>query len=628
MIFYHADYLNRNCYIPSNYEGGLVLPAQPAETSPRDAPNADLAGVEQAGPSVVGRTVTARSARLSGAETQTRPLGPTLPVRPGQKGTGSGRRSPGRDRPLTRDRGSRRSQLRFLAQDPWPLLGILALQAALSMRLVWSNTAFNDEALYLWSGHWVIAHLLYGTKVPRFQTYFSGAPVIYPVIGAIADSYGGLVLARLLSLAFMLGATVLCYLTGKRLFGWQAGLIGAGLFGLLGPVQFLGALATYDAMALFCLSLSAWLVVRAGAVRNAEPLLILAALALTAGDAAKYATVLWNPVVIALAGIVAPGGGWRPKLSRAARVAGFTAAFLLVLLRIAGSSYWRGLLFTTLARPASTVPMLAIFRDSTMWIGIVVLIAARSVVIASDSRARMLGAVLTAAALLAPLNQARIHTGTALQKHVAFGAWFAAIAAGWVLAYAIKRSKYSRWRIGYATLLVVGLIGAIEAPMLTDAWPDSAPVVAAVQRAMVGTRGPILSEQGVVLNYYLHLPPARVINTFAFTYSPPGSRDTLSGLAAYLAALRHDYFSVVEIDGAYARRSRLDHALTDQVESEAAYRLVFDRQWRDHSGKGFFMVWRYQPTPRSRVRARRDHKARRSAAGRVRPPRGGRRHAG
>ena len=155
---------------------------------------------------------------------------------------------------------------------------ILAFQAALSIRLVWANTAFNDE-LYLWSGRLEIAHLLHGTNIPEFQTYFSGAPVIYPILGAAVDSYGGLAAARLLSLAFMLAATCLLYATTRRLLGRTAGVIAAALFAFLGPVQYLGAFATYDAMALFLISLAAFLTVIARR-RLSEPLLIMAALVL------------------------------------------------------------------------------------------------------------------------------------------------------------------------------------------------------------------------------------------------------------------------------------------------------------------------------------------------------------
>ena len=101
----------------------------------------------------------------------------------------------------------------------WPLLAVLAVQAALSLRLVWSNTAFQDEGLYLRAGHLEWARWLHGTPIPDFPSYFSGAPVIYPPLGALADSVGGLAAARILSLCFMLGVTSLLWATAVRLYG-------------------------------------------------------------------------------------------------------------------------------------------------------------------------------------------------------------------------------------------------------------------------------------------------------------------------------------------------------------------------------------------------------------------------
>ena len=89
----------------------------------------------------------------------------------------------------------------------WPLLVVLATQSILTLRLVRSDTAFQDEALYLWAGHLEWANVLHGTPLPQFPAFFSGAPVIYPLLGALADSIGGLTGARVLSLVFMLGAT-------------------------------------------------------------------------------------------------------------------------------------------------------------------------------------------------------------------------------------------------------------------------------------------------------------------------------------------------------------------------------------------------------------------------------------
>ena len=60
----------------------------------------------------------------------------------------------------------------------------------------------------------------------------------------------------------MLGVTGLLWATTARLYGRRAALLAAGLFATLAGTQFLGAFATFDAMALFLLALAAWLGVR------------------------------------------------------------------------------------------------------------------------------------------------------------------------------------------------------------------------------------------------------------------------------------------------------------------------------------------------------------------------------
>ena len=75
---------------------------------------------------------------------------------------------------------SHRSPRTVRARVPgnWPLLAILAVQTILSLRLIGADTAFQDEALYLWAGHLEWARVLHGTPIPQFPSYFSGAPVI------------------------------------------------------------------------------------------------------------------------------------------------------------------------------------------------------------------------------------------------------------------------------------------------------------------------------------------------------------------------------------------------------------------------------------------------------------------
>jgi len=77
--------------------------------------------------------------------------------------------------------------------------------------------------VYLWAGHLEWTHWEYGTPIPNFAAYFSGAPVLYPPLAAMADSVAGLAGPRILSLLFMLGATALLYTTTNRIFGQSPG---------------------------------------------------------------------------------------------------------------------------------------------------------------------------------------------------------------------------------------------------------------------------------------------------------------------------------------------------------------------------------------------------------------------
>src|ERR1700735_1847894 len=115
-----------------------------------------------------------------------------------------------------------------------PLVIILCGQALLTARLIHVSTASGDEGRYIYAGHQLIHEIFHGGGSPYYETYFSGAPVIYPVLAAMADHFGGLVGVRLMSMSFMLTATALLYGSGKRLFGYWPGVAAAGLFAGLG----------------------------------------------------------------------------------------------------------------------------------------------------------------------------------------------------------------------------------------------------------------------------------------------------------------------------------------------------------------------------------------------------------
>ena len=196
---------------------------------------------------------------------------------------------------------------------------VLIVQTLLTLRLLWADAAYQDEALYLSAGHLQWANWLHGTAIPPFAYYFSGAPAIYPPLGALADHAGGLAGARVLSLVFMLGSTTLLWSAARHRYGRRAAFFAAALFAVLGPTLHLGAFATYKALSLFLVALAAWCVLRAGERGVLPGRMVAAGAALALANATSYSTVLFDVLVVVLAVLAAfPVPGGRVALRRAA----------------------------------------------------------------------------------------------------------------------------------------------------------------------------------------------------------------------------------------------------------------------------------------------------------------------
>ena len=136
---------------------------------------------------------------------------------------------------------------------------------------------------------------------------------------------------------------------------------------------------------------------------------------------------------------------------------------------------------------------------------------------------------MAAAGLLAPLEQARIHTITSLHKHVDFGAWLAAPAAGYALAQLSRigqRRSLSLVTAGLlaAAIVPLGALGAAQASDLYQGWPDSAQAVAQLRALTRAFPGNYLAEDYDIPAYYLQssVPWPRWSNTWYLSYTQPG----------------------------------------------------------------------------------------------------------
>ena len=488
--------------------------------------------------------------------------------------------------------------------DLWPplLIATLTLQTVLSLRLVWSNTAGVDEATYLWAGHLEIAHWLQGTPVPPFQTWLAGAPVFYPPVGAIANGIGGLVGARILSLVFMLAATTLLWDVTSRLFGGRAAFFATTMFALLGPTQFLGASATYDAMALLLIAVSAWCVVAARNHSDSTVLLVAGAVVLALANATEYGTVLFDPVIAALAALVITRKrGVKPALGRAGYLAACVTAFAAALLALGGPLYMAGAMYTTLARTTGLSSPSSVLEEAWKWVGLVWVIAWIGVILSLRRGSKgqtILLVLLAASGLLVPLDEARIHTLTSLHKQVDFGAWLAAPAVGYALARLSRISKrrflslLAAGLIGAALFVPAGVLGSAQAKSLFEGWHSSYPAVSRLRGLMRSLPGNhYLAEDYNVLAYYLEdsVSVRQWTGTWNFSYTPPGAHRPLSGAAAYRAAFAQHYFSLVILD--FGATPATDKEITTDMHRVGGYQLVDVVP----SSFGHYTVWAYRP---------------------------------
>jgi len=498
----------------------------------------------------------------------------------------------------------------------WPLIAVLAVQAGLSLRLVRADTAFQDEAAYLWAGHLQWAHWLHGAPVPPFSSYFSGSPAIYPPIAALADAIGNLTAARILSLVFMLGATALLWGAADRLYGHRAAFFAAALFAALGPTLHLGAFATYDAMSVFLVALAAWCVIRAGNSGDQVGRMAAAGVALALANATAYSSALFDPIVALVALLTAfPKPGGKTAARRIAILLVVVVTLLLIGLLIGGSSYLHGIDITTLERASGAASVPSVLADAWAWTGFVLVLAVCGViagVVGRQGRPRtwLLG-VLTIAAILGPLEQANLHTAASLNKHVGLGAWFAAIAAGYAVDRFVASAAAGRTRLLTSGACVLALVfplslGISQSWAFSTSWPNATSFIAIFRPLADGTTGRLLVEDPSIAEYYLPAGSqwqrwSSTRNIVLPSGASSGGPSTTAGVVGpgnagtFGLYIERHYFSIVALNN--ADTSALDLRIDKDL-----------RRWHYHViqvvpygievppiGKGTYVIWQYQP---------------------------------
>jgi hypothetical protein len=328
-------------------------------------------------------------------------------------------------------------------------------------------------------------------------------------------------------------------------------------------------------------------------------------------NATAYASTLFDPVVILLALLTAWPAGRRLALRRAAALLTVTAALLIAGALIGGTSYTSGIRQTTLSRAAGSSPIPAVLTHAWTWSGVIFLLAVGAIISSAVTRRgaaqTWMLAILAAAALAGPLEQANLHTLDALNKHVGLGLWFAAIAAGYavdafIAAAPDRRSQALTTAAGVIALAFPVSLGISQSHAFSTSWPDSASFIAIFRPLAARTTGPLLVEDPSIAEYYL--PSGHQWQRWSSTRNivlPTGTSiaHPTSGVtgdgdpASFARYIGRRYFTLVALN--YADTTTLDHTIRTYL-TRAHYRVLEVIPYGTH---GTYIV--YTKVPKSRA---------------------------
>jgi hypothetical protein len=488
----------------------------------------------------------------------------------------------------------------------WPILLILALQAAVSVIML-RNTAFQDEALYLYAGRQIIHHWA-GGHVPyeNYAFYFSGYPYVYPVIGGFLDMIGGLELARGFSMACMLGVTAIVYLLTRKVFDKPAALFASAAYALTGVVLFLGRLATFDAFCLFLIALATTIAVRGGIGKRPwitlaiGPVLILAILA-------KYAGMLFiMPVfgVLACLGVVFVGW-WRVFVRFTLALASF-AASLYVAYKTMDKSAFHAISGSTTNRTAILAePRLTLLLHVLEMGGLIYLLAAVGLllVLRHQPRFRLLAVVLFGSSWLAPVYHIYMQESISLFKHITYGLFFAMPLAGYALAWlsgygrqSLPRPHRGYWLSGVAIVMVIFTLSLRQAHTLYTGWANTSALSTALHTQIRDGTGRILAEDIEVARFdTMDITEPWQWNGVRFTYYVDAQHHQYLGDPALAQAIKAGYYSWVELS--FNAIPNEAYFAASQMAATRNYDLIAVILFQNSYGKGHVYLWRLALVP-------------------------------
>lgn len=472
------------------------------------------------------------------------------------------------------------------------ILTVIAVNAVLALRD--SNSAFQDEADYIYAGHLELDHLLHGVpETAGFNNHFSGVPAVYPVLAALIDSVGGLTLVRLFSLAAIAGTILLLYSATRRLFDVRIACCAIALYGVTEPTIFLANFATFDAPVLFLLSLAIWIVVVTAPRRGFHYL--WAAPVLGVAIAFKYFAAVWVGPIALMAALVALPHRGRRAFWRFAALPALTYGLVAGAFLAGGHGFVHDALYNASSRVNGHQRVMHLVWPTLQWIGMLFGAALLGAVLyVLDPRTERtaeapdpcpsrlnraaLGVVLVGSALIPLAIALKIGSNESLNRHVGYGMLLAAPMAGFGLAKIIG-GHFSRLQIGIAIWLVTLVLGVQQARDQYDSWPTTTPLNT-VLAAYYHPSDKVFVDVDEAEVYYLHAwdDTDKWTTIYWFSYTTKHGQHLVNG-PAYAQAIKDGYFDIIAYDASYRYSTAFDSTVRhltfpQMIAASGRYRLV------------------------------------------------------
>jgi hypothetical protein len=122
-----------------------------------------------------------------------------------------------------------------------------------------------------------------------------------------------------------------------------------------------------------------------------------------------------------------------------------------------------------------------------------------------------------------------------------------------------------------------------------SSWPRSTSFTVRLEALAKKYRGPVLEDNNIPAYYIPDLHWRSRAGTSQFTYIDPGTGRKVSGPSAYLDAIKHDYFSIIDLS--FANTIQDDKVIAHDISVTGTYRLSVVIPYKVDGVRAAYEIW-------------------------------------